>query len=151
QDKWKINNHLTASLGVRWDAEIQPIEEKDNPNFADPNDYPKDLNNFAPRVGVTWAIDEASTSVIRGGWGQFYQKTPFAFLTGVVSSGVFSDSFTVNVPANNIDSGPSLGQFPTNEFLVNGPVVNRALLDQRYPAGTKQKNSGTVRFDSPDR
>ena len=109
QDKWKINNHLTASLGVRWDAEILPIEEKDNPKFASPDDYPLDLNNFAPRFGLTWAVDEAGTSVIRGGWGQFYQKTPFAFLTGVVSSGVFSDSFTVSFPANNIDPGPSAG------------------------------------------
>ncbi|HUQ90020.1 MAG TPA: carboxypeptidase regulatory-like domain-containing protein [Vicinamibacterales bacterium] len=151
QDKWKVNNHLTASLGVRWDAEIQPIEEKDNPAFADPNDYPKDLNNFAPRIGLTWALDETGTSVIRGGWGQFYQKTPFAFLTGVVSSGVYSDSFIVNFPANNIDPGPSQGRLPTDPFLVNGPVVNRALLNSMFPAGTLQKNTGTVRFDSPDR
>jgi hypothetical protein len=100
---------------------------------------------------LTWALDEASTSVIRGGWGQFYQKTPFTFLTGVVSSGVFTDSFIVNFPTNNPDPGPSLGQLPTNEFLVNGPVVNRALLNQRYPAGTVQKNGGTVQFDNPTR
>ena len=61
QDKWKINNHLTASLGVRWDAEILPIEEKDNPKFASPDDYPRDMNNFAPRVGLTWSLDEAGT------------------------------------------------------------------------------------------
>ena len=151
QDKWKINNRLTASLGVRWDAEILPIEEKDNPRFASKDDHPADMNNFAPRVGLTWALDEQGRSVVRGGWGKFYQKTPFTFLTGVVSSGVFSNSFEVNFPANNIDPGPSTGQFPTNEFLVNGPVVNRALLNQRYPAGTLQKNSGTVQFDNPSR
>jgi len=151
QDKWKINNRLTASLGVRWDAEIVPITEANNPRFASPDDYPKDLNNIAPRFGLTLALDDAGRSVMRGGWGRFYQKTPFAFLTGVVSQGVFTDSFELNFPANNIDSGPSLGQFPTNPYLVNGPVVNRALLNREYPAGTLLKNTGTVRFDSPDR
>jgi len=151
QDKWKINNRLTASVGLRWDAELLPIKEKNNPRFASEDDSPRDMNNFAPRLGLTWALDDESRSVIRGGWGKFYQKTPFAFLTGVVSSGVFSDSFTVNFPANNIDPGPSQGRLPTDPFLVNGPVVNRALLNQMFPTGTLQKNSGTVQFDNPDR
>ncbi len=34
---------------------------------------------------------------------------------------------------------------------MNGPTVNRALLNQLYPAGTTQKNTGTVNFDNPDR
>ena len=151
QDKWKINNRLTASVGVRWDTEHLPIEEKDNPKFASPDDYPRDMNNFAPRLGLTYALDNEGRSVLRGGWGMFYQKTPFAFLTGVVSSGVYSNSFTVNFPANNIDPGPSQGRLPTDPFLVNGPVVNRTLLNQMFPAGTLTKNTGTVQFDNPDR
>ena len=151
QDKWKVNNRLTVSAGVRWDTERLPIEEKDNPRFASPDDYPVDSNNFAPRLGLTYALDDEGRSVLRGGWGMFYQKTPFAFLTGVVSSGVYSDSFTVQFPANNIDDGPSSGRLPTNPFLVNGPVVNRALLNSMFPAGTLQKNTGTVQFDNPNR
>jgi len=151
QDKWKINNKLTASLGLRWDTEILPIEEKDNPSFSSPDDYPRDMNNFAPRAGLTWSMDAEGRSVVRGGWGKFYQKTPFAFLTAVVASGVYSDSFTVQFPANNVDAGPSAGRLPTDPFLVNGPVVNRALLNQMFPAGTKQKNTGAVNFDNPDR
>jgi hypothetical protein len=34
---------------------------------------------------------------------------------------------------------------------VNGPVVNRALLNSLFPPGTTQKNTGTVNFDNPDR
>ena len=36
-------------------------------------------------------------------------------------------------------------------MLVNGPVVNRALLEQLYPPGVPVKNNGVVVFDSPDR
>src|SRR5206468_10270727 len=70
-----------------------------------------------------------------------------SFVTGAV----FSQSFTVNFPANNVDPGPSAGRLPTDPFLVNGPTVNRALLNQMFPPGTAQKNVGTVNFDNPDR
>ena len=45
-------------------------------------------------------------------------------------------SFTASIfPTNNVDPGPSAGRLPTDPFLVNGPVVNRALLNPMYPAG----------------
>src|SRR5262249_3619654 len=128
-----------------------PIPERNNPRFANEDAYPVDKNNVSPRLGLTYALDDAGKSVVRGGWGLFYQKTPFTFVTGIVSAGVFSDSFTVNFPANNVDPGPSAGRLPTDPFLVNGPVVNRALLQAQFPAGVTQKNIGTVNFDNPDR
>jgi hypothetical protein len=57
----------------------------------------------------------------------------------------------VNFPANAVDPGPRAGQSPTDPFLVNGPTVNRALLEQLYPSGSLRKNTGTVALDNPDR
>jgi hypothetical protein len=69
----------------------------------------------------------------------------------MVSSGRYTDSFIASFPLNNIDPGPRNGQFPTDPMLVNGPTVNRALLDSMFPPGTIARNVGTVRFDNPDR
>jgi hypothetical protein len=151
QDKWRVNNRLSLSLGVRYDLEILPLEERDNPRFASSADYPVDKNNVSPRIGFSYAMDSQSHSVLRGGFGLFFQRTPYTYLDEVIFQSVFSDSFVVSFPANNADPGPSRGQFPTDPMLVNGPVLNRNLLNSMFPTGTLQRNRGTVHFDNPDR
>jgi hypothetical protein len=150
QDKWKLNQRATLNLGLRYDLELIPIPERNNPHFGD-GEYPKDTNNISPRVGVTYALDDDGTSVVRGGLGIFYQKTPFGPLGNFISNGVYADSFTVLFPTNSVDRGPSTGRFPTDPFLANGPTVNRALLNQLYPPGTLAKNDGNVYLDNPNR
>jgi hypothetical protein len=151
QDKWQLNRRLTLSLGLRYDLEKIPIEELDNPEFSDPNDYPTDKNNFSPRIGFAWDMKGDGQTVVRGGYGRFYDKTHYELITGIITAGVFSDSFIVNFPASGVDPGPSQGRAPTNPYLVDGPTVNRQLLNAQYPPGTKTKNTGTVFLDSPDR
>jgi hypothetical protein len=152
QDRWKLNNSLTLNFGARYDLEILPTPNQDNPLFADdPDGYPMDMNNISPRFGFAWSLDAEGKSAVRGGAGVFYQRTSYTFLTNMFSNGRFSNSFIVNFPTNNIDPGPRQGNFPTDPFLANGPVVNRALLNAQFPAGTRVRNGGTVRFDNPDR
>ena len=145
-----MNNRLTLSVGLRYDLEILPTPTE-NPAFGGSDDYPLDTNNVAPRFGVNYALDDDARSVVRGGFGVFFQRTPYTFLTNYFSNGVFSDSFLRLFPEAGIDPGPSRGQFPTDPFLAGGPTVNRALLNQLFPPGTIQRNEGEVWFDNPDR
>jgi hypothetical protein len=151
QDKWRLNSRLTLSLGVRYDVEIVPLREDDNPAFADPAEYPVDTNNLAPRLGFAYSADANNRSVVRGGYGLFYDKTHFELITGLITAGVFSNSFQVLAPANSVDPGPSLGQLPSDPLLRGGPVVNRTLLNQLYPPGSRVRNTGTVFLDDPAR
>jgi hypothetical protein len=151
QDKWQMTPRLTVSVGLRYEIEVIPVNERSNAKFAKPDDYPIDKNNLAPRTGFAYMLDQRGRSVLRGGWGVFFQRTLFNTTSAYSLSGVNSDSFTVTFPANNRDPGPTNGRLPTEPMLLSYPNVNRALLNQMFPLGTLQKNAGTVRLDDPSR
>src|SRR6267378_2659548 len=89
QDKWTVTKRTTLSLGLRYDIEVQPIREVDNPRFAAPDAYPIDKNNFGPRVGVTYDLSGDGNAVVRAGYGRFYDKTHFELISNILTAGVF--------------------------------------------------------------
>jgi hypothetical protein len=146
QDKWRFNKHVTFSVGARYDYEVIPLQEVDNPLVAE---YPKDTNNIQPRLGVTYDID-GGRSVVRAGYGRFFDKTHFELIGGLYTGTPFTTSFVQNFPQTAADNGPRTGVLPTDPFLVNGPVINTALLQQLFPGGQLLRNSGAT-WDSPGR
>jgi Carboxypeptidase regulatory-like domain len=63
QDDWRVTRNFTLSLGGRFEAQ---------------NDIP-DHDDWAPRVGFAWSPDAKGANgraktVIRGGWGIFYDR-----------------------------------------------------------------------------
>jgi Carboxypeptidase regulatory-like domain len=156
QDKWQVRNGLTLSLGLRYDLEVIPIDETDNPLFSDPNAYPVDKNNVAPRFGVVWNPDGAGRSVVRGGYGLFYDRTLLGTIDNFLFDLKYSRSFIAEFPQNAADPGPSNGRFPTDPTLVNPGMseltpAQRAYINSQYPPGAVRRNTATVTWDDPER
>jgi hypothetical protein len=158
QDKWKLGGRTTLSAGIRYDLEVIPLDETDNPLFpASDKNYPVDKNNFSPRIGLTHSLDDQGKSVIRGGYGLFYNRTILGAIDDTLEQGKFINSVSaVLFPNNSADPGPAAGRLPTEPLLFpvvdNGQLlVNRTLLNQLYPPGQLYRNTGAVIFDSPGR
>jgi len=119
-DTWQINSKLTVNYGLRWDL-FTPSKEKFNrfsffdPEGANPGaggrpgrlafagdeygtasygaEYPEkvDKKAFQPRLGLTYAVNPKT--VVRAGWGIFYDR---AFYPGW-GGGISQEGFVSNV------------------------------------------------------
>jgi hypothetical protein len=82
QDSFRATTRLTVNYGLRWDYFGVAGEKNGLFYTADlanggsnvPTDqlYDKDLNNFAPRVALAYDVTGKGQTVIRAGWGLFY-------------------------------------------------------------------------------
>lgn len=92
-DSWRVTPRLTLNAGLRYEYNSPPVDAEDRANIYDPatrslvavgtNGVPRsgfeaDRNNFAPRVGFAWTLGEAERTVLRGGYGVYYDQSALA-------------------------------------------------------------------------
>jgi hypothetical protein len=132
QDSIRVARNFTLNLGVRYDY-FGIVQEKHglftniDPTNGDPlivgngRLYHPDYNNWAPRASVAWDVTGKGKTVLRAGFGIFYDA--------------FSqDMFMGHLPFNSIfDPGPAYSGFDSRAPILFGTPA----IDFSDPSGKK--------------
>lgn len=131
QDSYRMNPKFTFNYGVRWDY-YGVIGEKNNlfSNFdavnglrmvgtsSLPRLYDRDLNNFAPRASLAYDLTGKGKTVIRAGYGFFYDAFSQDFFVGQLPWNTYNPG-----PAYNpIGPAPVLFGYGADLIDANNPV-----------------------------
>ena len=108
QDTFRALPKLTIEMGLREDFQVYP-QPAENPAFPLTGQYPNQFLRFAPRLGFSW--QPMSKTVVRGGFGQFYDNmNGLNYRNAVISNGLASQQSEANA---SYDGGLPNRQVPT--------------------------------------
>ena len=93
QDSFRIHPKLTLSAGLRYEFNSPPVDANDRANLYEAtrqalvpvgtqgmprSGYFSDKNNWAPRIGLAWTPGCAEQTVVRAGYGVYYDQSALA-------------------------------------------------------------------------
>ena len=114
QDDWQLNSRMKLLYGIRYDLFDVPSARTFGPNPYS-QDFTIDKNNFAPRAGFSWSLDESATTVLRASMGMMYEPPLIDFYDNAILNNGDPRAYTVSV------SGTSAGAPPFPTSLANVP------------------------------
>jgi hypothetical protein len=90
QDEWQPIRPLTITAGVRYDADINTLNQHlimpwasdttlrraVGDAYLNTGDRGHDLDNVAPRIAASWDVGSRGTTVVRVGYGIMYDRVP---------------------------------------------------------------------------
>jgi hypothetical protein len=171
QDEFRATQRLTVNYGIRWDY-FGVTHEKNNLFYqmssagggtelqvgsaGGPSGlYSPDYNNFAPRVGLAYDISGKGQTVVRAGWGLFYDAfsqdiflghIPYncAFCPGPAYSGVGPAAISsAGLSGNELGAGPVFaGPSPLGDFFgaasnIRTPYIQNFNLNLQHQLSSK--------------
>jgi hypothetical protein len=126
QDSFRWMSRFTVNLGVRWDYFGVIHDTQGRLSVYDPTLglvhrdplYNKDLDDFSPRVSIAWDVLGKGKTVVRAGFGVFYDVYSQDAFTGQI----FTNSFNAGLAYNAIAPDPVFLEKELTQSLL-GPGV----------------------------
>ncbi len=135
-DSYRVTPRLTLTAGLRYEYNSPPVDAEDRATVFDlssrqivpvgTNGVPRsgfdaDKNNFAPRVGFAWSINDAT--VLRGGYGVYYDQSALAPAESLYFNSPFFDNnifFSLpGLPLTLDNPFPSFFPFPLPDSALS--------------------------------
>jgi hypothetical protein len=138
QDEWHPVAHLAITLGLRYDADINTLNQNVltpwrndaaltgafGEGYLNTGDRENDLDNVAPRAALSWDLLRDGSTFIRGGYGVMYDRVP-VFQSLAEARDVNWKSYTFTNPGTTDPAelrqrvaGGSQGNVPSNVTLL---------------------------------
>ncbi|MFZ3215726.1 MAG: TonB-dependent receptor [Candidatus Acidiferrales bacterium] len=147
QDSWKVSSKLTVNYGVRYDIGWQPTFAAATPAnaaaeqaFGVQEGVPVDKNNVSPRIGIAWDPWGNGKTVIRAGYGFFYDNPALA-LTFLATAEDGARSALLQFPGGTPDG--SLNAASIFQGILNVPDMgcSTATPNMCYQANQQRFNA----------
>jgi hypothetical protein len=124
QDTARVTPHFTLSMGARYDLQtFSKIGMLSNPLWPAAGKMPQNETNFAPRVGIGYAIGNDRPVMVRAGFGIFFTRIPQIYQSAVVNNNGLSDNFLF-LDNTDLEQHAAFPSYPNAAFgCARGPVT----------------------------
>ena len=142
QDDWKLAPKLVLNLGLRYQFTPAPQDALHRASYIDlaagttlPGTWLNNYGDIAPRFGFAW--NPWRNTVVRGGYGIYYNSTPYNFLSFPVSNAGTGYAEQVDVYGYTTPT-------PVEQSILAHPAANLAT---PYTLGRVMKDPSVQQFN----
>lgn len=145
----RLTPHFTLSMGARYDLQtFAKVGMVNNPLWAASGKMPLQEKNFAPRVGIGYALGDDRPLMVRAGFGVFYTRIPQIYESAVMNNNGLNNSF-LSLDNMNFYQQQVFPAYPSSAFNCPRGPVSCTLPDAWKQYATSEVDAFAPAFKTP--